>query len=232
MVVIPKNILVVDDEEDITWGVARNLMKDNTHFKVTCANTGTAALEHLKETTFDLVLSDIRMPGINGLDLLLEIRKKYPETKVIIMTAYGTPETKERVNLPGSIKYIEKPFEMEKLKKLIFEILTEPADAFEEHLTNIMLADVIHMYCLSQNTVALTVSNGVEKGVVYFRNGEIVHAQCRDLIGEAALFCMLKWKKGNFKTTLGDYTLPRTIKRGWQALLSGWTENSTTHSVH
>jgi len=221
MVSIPKKLLVVDDEEDLTWGIARSLMKDSSLFQVTCANSGTEALDHLNQKQFDLVITDIKMPGMNGLDLVLEIRKRFPETKVIIMTAYGSPEMEEQVNKRGAFGYIEKPFEINNLKKLIFETITEPTAAFEGHLINIKLEDIIYLYCLSQNTAELTISNGREKGVVYFRKGEIVHAKCKNLVGEAALFCMLRWKKGNFKTTLGDYPLQKTINRGWQALLSG-----------
>lgn len=221
MVSIPKKVLIVDDEEDLTWGIARSLMKDSSLFQVACADNGIDALKSLKNSTFDLVISDIQMPGMNGLDLAIEIRKRYPKTKIIFMTAYGSQEMEERVNMRGSFGYIEKPFEINNLKKLIFETITEPTEYFEGHLVNIKLEDIIQMYCLSQNTAELAISNGRDKGVVYFRNGEIVHAKCQNLIGEAALSCMLKWKKGNFKTTLGDYPLQKTITRGWQALLCG-----------
>ena len=218
---IPKKILIVDDEEDLTWGLSRSLLKERALFQVTCANSGVDAMKHLKTERFDLVISDIQMPKMNGLQLILEIRKKYPGTKIIIMTAYGSPEMEEKVRRRGDFGYIEKPFEINNLKKLILETITEPSESFEGHLVNIKLEDIISMYCLNQNTAELSVTNGRENGTVYFRNGEIVHAKCKNLVGEAALFRMLKWKHGNFKTTLGDYPLPKTITRGWQSLLGG-----------
>lgn len=217
----PKKILIVDDEEDLTWGLSRSLRKENALFEVACANSGAEAMLYLAESRFDLVISDIQMPKMNGLELVLEIRKKYPGTKIIIMTAYGSPEMEEKVHRRGDFGYIEKPFEINNLKKLILETITEPKESFEGHLVNIKLEDIISMYCLNQNTAELSVTNGRENGAVYFRNGEIVHAKCKNLIGEPALFRMLKWKRGNFKTTLGDYPLPKTINRGWQALLNG-----------
>lgn len=221
MISIPKKVLIVDDEEDLTWSIARSLTKNNALFDVTCANSGPEALDYLYKSHFDLVITDIHMPGLNGLDLTLEIRKRYPDTKVIVMTAYGSPEMEEKVNKRGTSGYIEKPFEINTLKKMIFETITEPSEAFEGRLVNVRLEDIILMYCMSHNTAELSISNGREKGAVYFRNGEIVHAKCQDLVGEAALFNMLKWKKGNFKTTLGDYPPQKTINRGWQALLNG-----------
>ncbi|MBN2092863.1 response regulator [candidate division KSB1 bacterium] len=220
MVLTPKKILIVDDEEDITWGISRSLNKEKSLFRVTCAHSGTEALDFLNKSPFDLVISDIRMPGINGLELLLEIRKKFPQTKVIIMTAYGSPEMQHKADMRGSVGYIEKPFEMNNLKKLIFETITEPDDSFQGHLVNIRLEDVIQMYCLSQNAAALTISNGKDMGVVYFQNGAIVHAKCSDLEGESALAYMLTWKKGSFKAIRGDQTSERTIERDWHALLN------------
>jgi len=220
MVSIPKKILIVDDEEDLTWSIARNLTKDNELFEISCVNSGDKALKLLSKTAVDLVITDVRMPGINGLDLVLEIRKRYPSTKIIVMTAYGSQEIEEQADKRGAFKYIEKPFDMKVLKKLIFETIIEPIENFEGHLMNIRLRDVLSMYCMSQNTAALDISNGKEKGIVYFDKGEIVHASCREFVGESALRLMLSWKRGNFKTTLGGFSDQRTIKRCWQSLLN------------
>ena len=219
MVSIPKKILIVDDEEDITWSIAKSLTKDSKLFEITSASTGNKALELLAQTSVDLVITDVRMPGINGLDLVLEIRKKHPSTKIIVMTAYGTPEIEEEAEKRGAFFYIEKPFDIKNLKRLIFAILIEPFEHFEGHLMNIRLRDVLSLYCLSQNTAALNISNGNAKGVIYFHKGKIVHAICHDLVGEPALQHMLHWKKGSFKTTLGSFPNEQTIKSDWQTIL-------------
>lgn len=220
MVSIPKKILIVDDEEDLTWSIAKNLKKDNELFEISCANSGDRALELLSENPADLIITDVRMPGINGLDLVLEIRKRYPSAKIIVMTAYGSQEIEAQADKRGAFQYIEKPFDINILKKLIFETIIEPIEHFEGHLMNIRLRDVLSLYCMSQNTVALDISNGKDKGVVHFHKGEIVHARCREFVGEPALRLMLSWKKGSFKTSLGDFSPQRTIKRGWQSLLN------------
>lgn len=219
MVSIPKKILIVDDEEDITWSIARSLTKYSELFETYSVNAGDKALEFLIKSSVDLVITDVRMPGMNGLDLVLEIRKRYPLTHIIVMTAYGSEEIESQADKRGAYQYIEKPFDIKELKRLIFTVLIEPFEHFEGHLINIRLRDVLSLYCMSQNTAALNVSNGNNKGVVYFHQGEIVHAKCHNLIGETALHRMLDWKKGSFKTTLGGLPLQHTIERGWQVLL-------------
>ncbi|MCK5145952.1 response regulator [bacterium] len=121
-----KRILIVDDEEDLTWSLSRKLGRNPEKLEVICANSGSKALEILNENIIDLVLTDLRMPGINGLQLLSEVRSKYPDTHVIVMTAYGSPEIQEAINHWGETEYIEKPFEIEELRNLIYDQLNQP----------------------------------------------------------------------------------------------------------
>src|SRR3989304_8629681 len=93
-----KKVLIVDDEETLTWSMAKSLSKDNDKFEVIIANNGREAITLLKKSEIDIVISDIRMPDINGLDLLVKIRKEYPQTKVIIMTAYGSSDVQKEAN--------------------------------------------------------------------------------------------------------------------------------------
>ena len=118
-----KTILIVDDEEDLTWSLSRKLGKESSPLNVFCANSGGEALELLNKHSVDLVLTDLRMPGINGLQLLSQVRSKYPDTHVIVMTAYGSPEIQEAINHWGETEYIEKPFEINELRRLIYNQL-------------------------------------------------------------------------------------------------------------
>ena len=118
-----KTVLVVDDEEDLTWSISRGLSKDTDQYEVICVNSGSSALEVLNEKSVDLVVTDLRMPGINGMKLLKEIKTNFPDTKVIVMTAYGSLEIKEVLEHSGTKGYIEKPFEINELRKLIHHYL-------------------------------------------------------------------------------------------------------------
>ena len=115
-------ILIADDEEDLTWSISKSLIKDNDLLEITCVNSGDEALKVLETISIDLIITDIRMPGKNGLEILDQIEKNYPHTKMIIMTAYGSPAIQEKVRNTKNAYYVEKPFDIHELKELIFNI--------------------------------------------------------------------------------------------------------------
>ena len=118
-----KKILIVDDEEDLTWSISKGLSRDKDKLEVTCVNSGNTALDMLAHNHFDLMVTDIRMPGVSGLRLLREVREKYPATKVILMTAFGSLEMNELLKQAEMEAYIEKPFEFNDLRSLIYRCI-------------------------------------------------------------------------------------------------------------
>jgi DNA-binding NtrC family response regulator len=106
-------ILVVDDEVRMATLIRREL-EDHGHDVVT-AGDGSSALEQLSRGTFDLLLTDLRMPGMDGLDLLREARKVAPGTEVVLMTAYASAQTAVQAMKSGAYDYLIKPFEMDEL---------------------------------------------------------------------------------------------------------------------
>ncbi|MCC6748603.1 MAG: sigma-54-dependent Fis family transcriptional regulator [Deltaproteobacteria bacterium] len=103
-----RRVLVVDDEENIRHMLALALRPEG--FEVTAAASGPEALAALATAPFDVVLSDVRMPGMGGLELLAEIQARHPGTVVIIMSAYGTVDTAIEAMKRGAYDYISKPF--------------------------------------------------------------------------------------------------------------------------
>jgi DNA-binding NtrC family response regulator len=123
-----KRILIVDDEEDLTWSISRGLLKDKNSIDVMCANSGINAFNLFSKNKFDLLVTDIRMPGGNGLSLLKKVKKQFPKTRIIVMTAYGSNEIKEILGRSMIYGYIEKPFEFKELRDLIFDCLNENSE--------------------------------------------------------------------------------------------------------
>jgi DNA-binding NtrC family response regulator len=119
-----KRVLIVDDEVDITWSISKGLAKDYNNFEVICVNSGNDALDMLCRYQIKVIVTDLRMPGVDGFQLLNEIKIKYPDTKVIIMTAFGS-ETSELIKESTVKGYIEKPFEINDLRKMIYTCLKE-----------------------------------------------------------------------------------------------------------
>ncbi|MGC9325496.1 MAG: response regulator [Desulfomonilia bacterium] len=217
---MPKQVLIVDDEETLTWSLAKSLSHDRETYEVTTVNDGETALSVLENTTFDVVVLDIRLPGISGLDVLVKIKEKRPSTKVIIMTAYGSSEIKAKAKARGSLYYIEKPFEISQMRSLILKGLKEDgARGFDGSITGLQLPDLIQMNCLSQITTALYVTKDQRKGCIYFEDGQITHAEVGALEGEEALFSILSWPTGSFKFVGGIKAPKVTISTNWEYLL-------------
>jgi len=119
-----KRILVVDDEDDLTWSISKSLEKNDKAFEVICVNNGDSALAYLLTCHVDLVITDVRMPGRDGLALLRDIERNYPAMRVIIMTAHGSEEMRRQIAGHDLMPYyLEKPFELPYLRKLIYEAL-------------------------------------------------------------------------------------------------------------
>ncbi len=127
-----KSILIVDDEEDLIWSISKTLTKTDDTLEVICVQDGDAALAVLSQRPVDVVVSDVRMPGRDGLQLLEEIKFNYPKTKVIIMTAYGSEEMQTRI-IARTPFYLEKPFEIHYLKRLIYAALETAPPANSNH---------------------------------------------------------------------------------------------------
>jgi CheY-like chemotaxis protein len=212
-------VLIVDDEETLTWSMAKTLAKDEGKYELVIANTGSEALTVLKQHPMDVVVTDIKMPDINGLELLSMIRKQYPSTKVIIMTAYGSPEVHKEATRRGSYFYLEKPFEISELRTLILKALEEKRGGFVGQVVDLQLVDIIQMGCLGRFTMSLAVSKNNEEGLIYFKNGEIAHAELGDLEGKEALFAMLEWDEGRFDSQMGISPPKETITDRWEHLL-------------
>jgi CheY-like chemotaxis protein len=217
---MPKQVLIVDDEETLTWSLAKSLSHDRETYEVTTVNDGETALKVFDEQGFDVVVLDIRLPGISGLDVLVTIKEKKPATKVIMMTAYGSINVKEKAKARGSLFYIEKPFEIEQMRGLILKALKEDsARGFAGSITGLQLPDLIQMNCLSQMTTALFVKKDDRKGCIYFEDGQITHAEVGAIEGEEALFTILSWSTGNFKFVGGAKAPRNSISTNWEYLL-------------
>lgn len=118
-----KRILLVDDEENARTALAKILSREE--YEVISAGNGFEALELLKNSLVDLVITDINMPEMNGMSFLREINRLYPGINVIMVTAYGEVESYiEAMNL-GAFEYINKPVRINELKKIISKVFRD-----------------------------------------------------------------------------------------------------------
>ena len=120
-------ILIADDHDALRRGLARALTEAG--HEVEEAPNGNVAIERLHEGSFDVVLSDLKMGGSDGLDVLRSTKALHPSTAVILMTAFGSVGTAVEAMKIGAFDYVQKPFEIEEMEVKIEKALELPPDA-------------------------------------------------------------------------------------------------------
>lgn len=117
-----KTILVIDDQSDMGWIMSR-IFNEQGH-KVLVSRSGKEGLRKLAGyENIDLVFLDIKLPDLNGLDVLEQIKKTFPHTKVIIITAFGSPEAREEALERGAFSFLDKPIQIDEMTRLANEVL-------------------------------------------------------------------------------------------------------------
>lgn len=122
-------ILLVDDEENARIALSRILSKEG--YLVDSVSNGYEALNYLRERDVNLIVTDIKMPEMDGITFLREVNKSFPGSNVIMVTAYGGVESYiEAINL-GAFEYINKPVKVEELKSILKKIFRDTATQME-----------------------------------------------------------------------------------------------------
>ncbi len=116
-------ILLVDDEETIRFVLRETLISEG--YNVDIAEDAFQALEHFKLASYDLIITDIKMKGMNGIQLIREIKRSDLDLKIIIITAYGSLETVKEAAKLGVVEMISKPFKIQEIKDAIVRMLKE-----------------------------------------------------------------------------------------------------------
>lgn len=114
-------VLVVDDEAIACKRLKTALEKGKnaTRYAVDVAGSGEAALDRLRSGPYDVVVTDIRMDGVDGIQVLDEVRRLHPETKTILITGYATVEVAREALAKGAFDFIAKPFQPKDLRAII-----------------------------------------------------------------------------------------------------------------
>src|SRR6185436_17250598 len=180
---MPDKILVVDDEPAMRRSLAIMLRREG--YTVGEAPDGGLAVEYVDRDTVDLVIADLRMNGVSGLDVLRHVKRAHPDVEVILMTAYGTIEAAVDAMRLGAYDFVTKPFEMEqvllrvrnalerrRLKSEVHRLRAEAASAFSldaivgssEAIQKILA--VIPLAAKADSTMLITGESGTGKELV------------------------------------------------------------------
>ena len=116
-----KKILIVDDDQDICETLSDIL--DEEGYDVVTASDGQEALEKIRQGSFNLVITDIKMPIMDGMALLKEIEKSHKDIEVIVITSYGNEGQQVEAARLGAYEYLNKPLNLDQLKNIIVRAL-------------------------------------------------------------------------------------------------------------
>lgn len=215
-----RRIVLVDDEEVLAWSLSNRLARVRPNLTVDTANNGEDALARIRRAPVDLLVADIRMPGMSGIDLILAARNELPQLPVIVMTAFRTPEIQRIAEAPYT-GFLEKPFEFDKLLELVDEALARARSrtGFSGAISVQTLPDVVQLYVLSSATGMLVVEHHSGEGRLWFDHGAILHATAGDLVGDDAFYEIMMWSGGEFRMRVGARAPERSIRSDWQELL-------------
>ncbi len=212
-------VLLVDDEEALVWSLSTRLSRARPQLEIATAHDGEAALAKFQARPADLLIADIRLPGMSGVDLILEARRLRPRLPVIMMTAFKTTDHVQQLASTSGTGFLDKPFPFERLLALVDEALVRPS-GFSGAISVQTLPDIVQLYVLSAATGLLSVRRRDVEGELWFREGNIVHAVTSlGVVGDDAFFDIILWSGGEFSMRMGAAPPEETITSSSTELL-------------
>lgn len=186
-------VLLVDDDTAWLEAMQKELAEYTDTFSVLAAHDGQQALDVLASEEVNVVVSDLRMPGIDGFELLNRILHQYPDISVLIITAYDRPKTREVVFKSGADDYMTKPITASELAGKINRTLKKKSEGGSLH--NVSLETFLQLVEMEQQTCTLRVvnKNAGKSGVLFFRGGDLLNARYGNSQGREAAYEIFSW---------------------------------------
>jgi CheY-like chemotaxis protein len=208
-------VLVVDDEVNLRFAIERGLRKAGHH--ADSASTVRQAIERLRSQPYDTVVTDLRMPGGDGLELIQWLGSYSPSTKILVVSAYITPEFRKEYGNQATIGILEKPVELAKLIELVEQL--GPRRGFYGNSIEVELFDYVQMVALSGRDKLVKIVTPLNEGFIWFEHGDIVHAEFETYAGETAFYKLLAVGRGTFTEVFFTDPPKRTIMGSATGLL-------------
>jgi CheY-like chemotaxis protein len=185
-----KWVLIVDDEESLLLTMQAGFEAFKDRFGVITARNGVEASKILSSSVVDLVVTDLKMPEMDGFELLAYLRNHHPAIPAIVMTAFATPAIESRLSQTGMIRMLEKPVDFEELSELILSLVQQ--DFSGGTLVGISLPSFLQLIEMEQNTCLMEVKapDGIQ-GLLYFNKGVLYDAVLGAEKGAEAVYGML-----------------------------------------
>ena len=191
-------LLVVDDEAQLVRNIAEYLRSFADEFDVSTAGTGEEGVDAVAASGPEVLLTDVRLPGIDGLEVVRRALATKPDLKVVVMTAFGSSELRDIALREGAIRFVEKPVDLEELRALLLDI-AGAGQGWSGQVGGLDIFDVAQLLALSGKSKVVRVRRGKEQGALAFEHGTLAHASTPEVSGEEAFYRMAAWEGGTFE---------------------------------
>jgi FixJ family two-component response regulator len=191
-----RNILLVDDDTTLLESLADSLALLNKSFKVTTATSAEEAAEYFQMNPIDLLITDLILPGISGLELAEQLHSFNPRVKSIMISGYGNEQILASAKRYGCLAQLNKPFALTELVSLINSAF-DNRGKFRVSLPELTLPDLLHLYKRNKENVVLSIVSDQASGILVIEAGSISHVRYNGQEGPAALLDIVDIKAGS-----------------------------------
>ena len=190
-------ILIAEDDPILSKRLVTILGKHSDIFEVISTKDGKEAIDVLKQMPVSLLITDIQMPKIDGLELLAYVNEHHPAIPCFVMTAYGTPEMRKRLS-KDILRFFNKPVDINELAQVIIQTLKRDIPLGSMH--GISVVSFLQMIAMEQKTCLFEVNvPEKKKGILYFEKGILCDAVCGELKGDEAAFAIITKQRASFR---------------------------------
>ncbi len=212
------SIVLVDDEAELVLAVGGMLRAEFGDARVRATSDAREASDWLREARPAVLITDVRMPDLTGLDLITQVAATWGPTATVVISAFPTDPVTVSARR-SAVAYLPKPFEFAALKETVRGLLETPQDAFHGAVAVSTLSDILQLYAMSGATGLMAVSSLGRQGEVWFERGQVVHASSSGgAEGFESFRDQIGWPKGSFAWH-PRRTPRRTIQMSFSALM-------------
>src|SRR2546423_8311759 len=215
-------VLLLDDDVDLLDMYRQLLTQLPSQPEIYTATSGPRAMAMLEAEPFRLLICDLRMPKMDGLQVLSIVRRKHPELRTVALTSVADEQFRSRAYALGVDLFWYKPATEQEIKmflECLESLLGRESDNGFRGVQSKSLVDIIQLACISQSSSVLRITNGSQTGKIWIQDGELIDAEAAELTGETAFQKVLSWKNGNFETLPSEPSRTRTIFKSYNAVL-------------
>lgn len=226
-----ETVLLVDDDREMLIALQEGLARHAPGVTVDLAGDGLEALEQLRRRDIALVVTDLKMPRMDGFELLAAVMRAYPDIPVLVISGFTTPDMERLALQGGAVAFVAKPFLVEELAHRIRDMLQRSSEGGTLH--NVSPGMFLQLIEMEQKSCVIRVAepSGGRKGVLFFLGGRIVDARVGDRQGEAAAYAIFGWDQVSLSIQNGCAIRERRIFKDLNALVIEGARRQDEHRV-